>query len=36
MMIPNTICMTWETKNFELTTMRNAVNSWKVKIRHLM
>jgi len=29
-MIPRKICMTWETKNFELQAMENAVNSWKI------
>lgn len=28
-MIPKTICLTWETKNFELESMTDAVNSWK-------
>lgn len=29
-MIPRKICMTWETKNFELQTMEYAVDSWKI------
>ena len=29
-MIPRKICMTWETKNFELQPMKDAVDSWKI------